>query len=109
MSDELPIDIPNRWRAQTKYAHQTKKQRELGEVPKEICHELLFGTQVHETDKGERGLNRLRELADLFNKKRVIPRDRPVQCLADESGSIESRLVKQNRRAEKFTKLVIKK
>ena len=100
---ELPIDIPDRWKAQTRYKHQTKKARELGEPLEEICHELLYGTAVHETEKGERGLRRLRNLADLFNKQRVVPRDRPVQCLADDSGSIETRLAKQNRRAARHT------
>lgn len=102
-SQELPISIPARWKAQTKYRHQTRKQREAGEPLQEICHELLFGTAVHESDKGERGLHRLRNLADLFNKQRVVPRDRPVQCLADDSGSIETRLAKQNRRAARHT------
>lgn len=96
---ELPLELDDRWKAQTKYRHQTLKEREAKKPLEEIRHELFFGDAIHETDKGERGLKRLRDMADLFNRLRVVPRDRPVQCLADDSGSIEARLAKQTRRA----------
>lgn len=106
---ELPLIVPDRWSCVTIYRHQTKKDREAKIPPEPVRHELMFGNRVHETDKGERGLKRLREMADLFNRMKVAPRDRAIQCLADESGSVESKLAKQNRRAAKFTATVVRK
>ena len=100
---DLGLYIPDRWTVRTIYHHQSKKDRELKLDPQEKHHELCFGGCRIEKDMGERGLKRLREYADLFNRKRVVPRDRPVQCLADDSGSIETRLAKQNRRAARHT------
>ena len=106
-SPDLGLDIPDRWTVRTIYKHQSKKDRELKIAPEEKHHELCFGGACIEKETGERGLKRLREMSDLFNRMKVAPRDRAVQCLADESGSIENRLAKQNRRAGQYTKTVV--
>jgi hypothetical protein len=106
---DLGLAIPERWTVRTIYKHQSKKEREAKLPPEERHHELCYGGCCIEKETGERGLKRLREMSDLFNRMKVAPRDRAVQCLADESGSIENRLAKQNRRAANYTQTVVRK
>lgn len=54
---------------------------------------------------GESGLEKLRFLARHSNKHKLIPRP-AVECLADDSGSIEARLKKQTRRADIIQKAI---
>lgn len=91
----FPPDGP-KWAAITCHKRQSKLEGE--KRAKEISHhELLYGGRVICKMTGEAGLDKLQFLAKHSNKHNLIPRP-AVECLADESGSIEARLKKQNRR-----------
>lgn len=92
----FPPDGP-KWAVITFHKRQSKL--EVAEKrPKEITHhELLFGGRVVSKMTGESGLEKLRFLAKHSNKHSLTPRP-AVECLADDSGSIETRLKKQNQR-----------
>ena len=95
--DLLPPDAP-RWAVITCHSRQTKLEI-ANRQPKEISHhELLFGGKVISKMTGENGLEKLRLIAKFSNKQSLIPRP-AIQCLADDSGSLEARLKRQNERA----------
>ena len=48
---------------------------------------------------GENGLEKLRIIAKFSNKQGMIPRQ-GIECLADDTGSLEARLNRQTKRAE---------
>jgi hypothetical protein len=82
MSD-LPIIDPPRWSVRTKYHSQSKGEKTRKEEPIVKHHEFTFGGAVHEKGKGEGELERLRSLAIIFNRGKVIPRRLAVECAAD--------------------------
>lgn len=94
----LPPDSP-RWAVITCHKRQSKQEIARKE-PKIISHhELLYGGKVISKATGENGLERFQTIAKFSNKQNLIPRP-AIQCLADDSGSLESRLKRQTSRAE---------
>lgn len=92
----FPPDGPT-WAVITCQKRQSKLEIARKE-PKEITHhELLYGGKVISKMTGEAGLEKLRFLAKHSNRHKLIPRP-AVECPADDSGSIEARLKKQNHR-----------
>jgi hypothetical protein len=92
----FPPDGPT-WAVITCHKRQTK-QEIARKDPKIISHhELLYGGKVITRRTGQAGLDALHVLAKHSNKHNLIPRP-AIECLADDSGSIEARLKKQNSR-----------
>lgn len=92
----FPPDGPT-WAVITCHKRQSKLEIARKD-PKEISHhELLYGGRVITRMTGEAGLEKLRFLAKHSNKHKLIPH-KAIECLADDTGSIEARLKKQNRR-----------
>lgn len=83
MSEELPIIDPPRWSVRTKYHHQTKAEKLRNPEPIVKHYELTFGGVCHEKGKGEGELERLRSLAIIFNRGKVVPKRLAVECAAD--------------------------
>lgn len=83
MSEELPITDPPRWSVRTKYHSQSKEEKRLKVEPVIKHHELTFGGVSHEKGKGEGELERLRSLAIIFNRGKVVPKRLAVECAAD--------------------------
>lgn len=79
--------------------HQRQTKLEIAQkTPKVISHhELLYGGRVISKMTGEAGLDKLRLIAKFSNKQGMIPRP-AIQCLADDSGSLDARLKRQNQR-----------
>jgi hypothetical protein len=80
---ELPITDPPRWSVRTKYHSQSREEKSRKIEPVVKHHELTFGGTVHERGKGEGELERLRSLAIIFNRGKVVPRRLAVECAAD--------------------------
>lgn len=81
-SQELPLDIPERWTVEPIFRRQTKAEIDAGK-PKELKHyALIYGGIVQKKATFERDVARLREMAAFCNKRTLAPRP-AVQCLAD--------------------------
>ena len=94
---ELFPPSPPAWAVITCTRRQTKQEIAL-KTPKIISHhELLYGGRVITKMTGQAGLEKLQFHAKFSNKQNLIPRS-AVECLADDSGTIEARLKKQNHR-----------
>ena len=101
MSEETDKELFNlqpTWAVITCHRRQTKQEIAM-KTPKVISHhELLYGGRVISKMTGDNGLEKLRLIAKFSNKQGMVPRD-AIQCLADDTGSIEARLKKQTQRA----------
>lgn len=92
-----PLDLT--WAVITCHRRQTKQEIAL-KCPKIISHhELLYGGVVMSKMTGDNGLEKLRIIAKFSNKQKLLPRP-AIECLADDTGSLEARLARQTKRAE---------
>lgn len=96
---ELFPPLDPTWAVITCHCRQTKLEISRKD-PKIISHhELLYGGKVVSKMSGENGLEKLRLIAKFSNKQKLVPRA-AIECLADDTGSLEARLKRQNSRAE---------
>jgi hypothetical protein len=96
----LPPDSPT-WAVITICKRQTK-QEIARKDPKVISHhELLYGGKVVSKMTGPNGLEKLQLIAKFSNRQSLIPR-KAIECLADDTGSMEARLARQTKRAEEL-------
>lgn len=81
--------------------HQRQSKLEISRKDPKIIshHELLYGGRVISKMRGENGLDKLRIIAKFSNKAKLVPRA-AIECLADDTGSLEARLKRQSTRAE---------
>lgn len=94
----LPPPAPT-WDVITCCKRQTKQEIARRD-PKVISHhELLFGGKVISRMTGPNGLDKLHVIAKFSNRQQLIPR-KAIECLADDTGSIDARLARQTRRSE---------
>lgn len=103
MTQEIELFPPASptWQVITCHHRQTKKEI-ADRKPKQISHhELLYDGQVQKKATGDGGLEKLRFAAAICNKGGHIPRP-AIQCLADESGSLESAMARQTKRADAY-------
>jgi hypothetical protein len=97
---ELLPPLDPTWAVITCTKRQTKQEIAM-KVPKIISHhELLYGGVVISKMTGPNGLDKLQTIAKLSNKQKLVPRRNAVECIADDTGTIESRLKRQTQRAE---------
>jgi hypothetical protein len=82
-SEELPIIDPPRWFVRTIYRAQSREEKYLKAAPIPKHHELVWDIFPQEKGKGEGELERLRSLAIIFNRAKVVPRRLAVECAAD--------------------------
>lgn len=95
---ELFPPLDPTWAVITCHRRQTKQEVAL-KVAKIISHhELLYGGKVVSRMTGDNGLEKLRIIAKFSNKQGLVPRP-AIQCLADDTGSLEARLKHQTDRA----------
>ncbi len=80
--------------------HRQTKLEIAAKAPKVVSHhELLYGGKVISKMTGDNGLEKLRLIAKFSNKQGMVPRC-AIQCLADDTGSLEARLKRQTHRAD---------
>lgn len=78
-SEEFALEDPPRWEVITRYKIRKKGDNR----PREISyHALVFDGHEEKRERGEQGLERLRDLAKFCNAKKLKPRP-AIQCAAD--------------------------